>query len=58
MNPHGLRQKNMCDCFKLNLGSFCHFTEEQTIRGQEAIVSRFADELAASLREPGVAKQL
>ena len=31
--PARITRKNICDCFKLNLGSFCHFTEEQTIRG-------------------------
>ena len=24
LNRHGLREKHMCDCLKLNLGSFCH----------------------------------
>ena len=25
LNRHGLREKHMCDCLRLNLGSFCHF---------------------------------
>jgi hypothetical protein len=28
-NRHGLREKHMYDCLKLNLGSFCHFDEER-----------------------------
>jgi len=24
LNRHGLREKHVCDCLKLNLGSFCH----------------------------------
>ena len=27
LNRHGLREKHMCDCLKLNLGSFCHFDD-------------------------------
>src|SRR5262245_51222033 len=29
LNRHGLREKHMCDCLKLNLGSFCHFDDER-----------------------------
>ena len=28
LNQHGLREKQMCDCLKLNLGSFCHLGDE------------------------------
>jgi hypothetical protein len=28
LNQDGLREKQMCDCLKLNLGSFCHLEDE------------------------------